>query len=41
MIVSCYPISLGLLKTPGEMDADIAVAGYPPYYLRLPTDGAN
>ncbi len=26
MIVSCYPISLGLLKTPGEMDADIATA---------------
>ena len=26
LIVSCYPISLGLLKTPGEMDADIATA---------------
>ena len=24
-IISVYPISLGLLKTPGEMDADIAV----------------
>ncbi len=24
-ILSCYPISLGLLKTPGEMDADITV----------------
>ncbi|MDP6046931.1 MAG: PLP-dependent transferase, partial [Phycisphaerae bacterium] len=23
LIVSCYPISLGLLKTPGEMNADI------------------
>ncbi|MBN1787009.1 MAG: aminomethyl-transferring glycine dehydrogenase subunit GcvPA [Sedimentisphaerales bacterium] len=23
LIVSCYPISLGILKTPGEMDADI------------------
>jgi len=26
LIVSCYPISLGILKTPGEMDADIATA---------------
>jgi len=26
LIVSCYPVSLGLLKTPGEMDADIATA---------------
>lgn len=26
LILSCYPISLGLLKTPGEMDADIATA---------------
>jgi glycine dehydrogenase subunit 1 len=25
LIVSCYPISLGLLKTPGEMNADIVV----------------
>ncbi|HJV66911.1 MAG TPA: aminomethyl-transferring glycine dehydrogenase subunit GcvPA [Geomonas sp.] len=25
LIVSCYPISLGLVKPPGEMDADIAV----------------
>ena len=25
MIVSCYPISLGILKTPGAMGADIAV----------------
>jgi glycine dehydrogenase subunit 1 len=25
LIVSCYPISLGILKTPGAMDADIAV----------------
>ncbi|MDP6543279.1 MAG: aminomethyl-transferring glycine dehydrogenase subunit GcvPA [Phycisphaerae bacterium] len=25
LIVSCYPISLGLLKTPGQMDADIVV----------------
>ena len=25
LVVSCYPISLGLLKTPGEMEADIAV----------------
>lgn len=23
LVMSCYPISLGLLKTPGEMDADI------------------
>jgi len=23
LIVSCYPISLGILKTPGQMDADI------------------
>jgi glycine dehydrogenase subunit 1 len=26
LIVSCYPLSLGILKTPGEMDADIATA---------------
>ena len=26
LIVSCYPISLGLLKTPGEMEADIVTA---------------
>jgi len=26
LIVSCYPISLGVLKTPGEMGADIAAA---------------
>ncbi|MBF0431451.1 MAG: aminomethyl-transferring glycine dehydrogenase subunit GcvPA [Fibrobacteria bacterium] len=25
LIVSCYPIALGILKTPGEMDADIVV----------------
>jgi glycine dehydrogenase subunit 1 len=25
-ILSCYPLSLGVLKTPGEMKADIAVA---------------
>jgi len=24
MILSCYPVSLGILKAPGEMDADIA-----------------
>jgi len=26
LVVSCYPIALGMLKTPGEMNADIAVA---------------
>jgi glycine dehydrogenase subunit 1 len=26
LILSCYPISLGVLKTPGEMSADIATA---------------
>ena len=25
LIVSCYPIALGILKTPGQMDADIVV----------------
>ncbi|MCK4752823.1 MAG: aminomethyl-transferring glycine dehydrogenase subunit GcvPA [Planctomycetes bacterium] len=25
LIVSCYPISLGILKTPGAMDADIVI----------------
>ncbi len=26
LVVSCYPVSLGMLKTPGAMGADIAVA---------------